>query len=974
MFDADYYAHGCGREYGRTDGWLRAFGTIADRIISDIHPTTVLDAGCAVGLLVESLRRRGVEAYGVDISEYAIQNVHPETRPFCRVGSIDTPFPQKYDLIVTIEVVEHMPREQSELAIANLCQHSDDILFSSSPVDYKEVTHFNVQPPEYWAALFARHGFFRDVDFDASFITPWAARFRRRAEPVHRLVAGYERRLWHLQRDSQANRELNMEQRRALAEKARTIQALEGRVTHLEKRWEHLEGSFGWAVMLKLQNLRAAIAPPYSVRDQAIEATLRGLRRKDGQALGEAWALIKEDLSRRARRLWWSLRLRFAPPAGKTREIAEVRPRPPARPHPAPVDVVVCVHNALNDVQSCLQSVFKHTNQPYTLILVDDGSEAETRDYLLDFAQRYGAILLRNEEARGYTLAANQGMREATADYVILLNSDTIVTEGWLDRMVACAESDPRIGIVGPLSNTASWQSIPEIEVDGDWALNLLPEGVTVDEMGALVAHYSARLYPQMPLLNGFCLLIKRGLMEEIGHFDEEGFGAGYGEEDDYVLRARKAGWEAALADNVYIYHAQSRSYSNERRQQLTQRAAAALHEKHGPHRITQGVAFCRHSPVLEGIRARSKAFLARRALLEDGRARFAGRRPLFVLPITEPGGGANVIIDEALAMREMGVDAQIFNMVSFRASFERAYPRLSVPVIYGAWDDLPTVARDFEAVIASVYFTVERLKPLALLDAPPVLGYYIQGFEPYIYEPGTPKYRQALASYTLLPDLKLFTKTAWTRNEVREHTGEEPALVGASVNVDLFRPRPPQEGAGPERPLRVAAMIRPSTPYREPVLTMELLRQAAREYRRRVEIVLFGADLEDPAFGALPHDFPWTLTGVLTQKQVARLFNEVDLFVDFSSHQAMGLTALEAMACGVAVIVPEYGGATTFARHEQNSLVVDTTSRAACWQALQRLIEDDALRGRLQRAAIHDVAQLFPERSAFDILQNLFG
>jgi glycosyltransferase involved in cell wall biosynthesis len=140
------------------------------------------------------------------------------------------------------------------------------------------------------------------------------------------------------------------------------------------------------------------------------------------------------------------------------------------------------------------------------------------------------------------------------------------------------------------------------------------------------------------------------------------------------------------------------------------------------------------------------------------------------------------------------------------------------------------------------------------------------------------------------------------------------------------------------------------------------------------VEIVLFGADLEDPAFGALPHDFPWTLTGVLTQKQVARLFNEVDIFVDFSSHQAMGLTALEAMACGVAVIVPEYGGATTFARHGENSLVVDTTSRAACWQALHRLIEDDALRSRLQRAAIHDVAQLFPERSAFDILQTLFG
>lgn len=971
---AYYYNRSRSEEYERTDDWLRVFGTIAGRIISDIRPGTVLDVECALGLLVESLRRRGVEAYGVDISEYVIKNIHPEFRPYCWVGSVTEPFPQEYDLIVAIEVLEHMSPEQSVTAVANLCQYSDDILFSSSPVDYKEITHFNVQPPEYWAMLFARHNFFRDVDFDASFITPWAVRFRRMSEPVSRIVSNYERRMWYLLKDSTATRELNLEQRQELAEKEQAIHELQTHVIQMEKRWVHLEGSFGWAVMLQLQNLRVAIAPPYSVRDKVIEGVLRGLRNRDGQAFGQALDLIATDLSRRLRQFWWNLRLRLIPMLGKTVHVPEIKMRPAVRPHPTNVDVIVCVRNALNDVQSCLQSVFKHTNQPYTLILVDDGSAAETCDYLFDFAQRYGAILIRNEESRGYTLAANQGLRESTAEYVVLLNSDTIVTDGWLDRMVACAEYDPQIGVVGPLSNTASWQSIPEIEVDGDWALNLLPEGVTIDEMGALVARYSARLYPKMPLLNGFCLLIKRGLMDDIGHFDEEGFGAGYGEEDDYILRARRAGWEAALADDVYIYHAQSRSYSHERRRQLTQRAAAALHEKHGPHRITQGIAFCRHSRVLEGIRVRSQAFLARRALLEAGHAQFAGRRLLFVLPITKPGGGANVIIDEALAMREMGVDAQLFNMVGFQQSFERAYPRLPLPVIYGNWEDLPRVAQDFEAVIASVYFSVERLALLEDLNTSSVLGYYVQGFEPYIYDQGTEKYQQALNSYTLLPNLRLFTKTAWTQNEVLEHTGVEPALVGVSINIDLFRPRPLQEGSWPERPLRIAAMIRPGTSYREPELTMKILRRAHRKYRGQVELLLFGTELEDASFGALPHDFPWNLAGVLTQRQVARLFNEVDVFVDFSSHQAMGLTALEAMACGVAVIVPECGGATTFAHHEENSLVVDTTSPEACWQALQRLVEDHDFRERLQHAALKDVTMLFPERSAFNILQVLFG
>ncbi|MFN2150176.1 MAG: class I SAM-dependent methyltransferase, partial [Anaerolineales bacterium] len=142
MFDAYYYAHGCGElPYQRNSAWLEMFENIAKRIAQDIQPKTVLDAGCALGFLVEGLRKQNVDAYGVDISEYAIENVHESIKPYCRQGSITEPFPQKYDLIVTIEVLEHMPKDQAEAAVANLCAHTDDVLFSSSPFDYKEPTH-----------------------------------------------------------------------------------------------------------------------------------------------------------------------------------------------------------------------------------------------------------------------------------------------------------------------------------------------------------------------------------------------------------------------------------------------------------------------------------------------------------------------------------------------------------------------------------------------------------------------------------------------------------------------------------------------------------------------------------------------------------------------------------------------------------------------------------------------------------------
>lgn len=201
QFDAHYYATGCGAiPYGRNPEWLALFDLFAAKIASHIEPTTVLDAGCAFGLLVESLRARGMEADGIDISEYALTQAADSIKPFLRQGSIAAPLHRRYDLIVCIEVVEHMPQGEAELAIANFCEHSDDILFSSSPHDFTEATHINVHPVDYWAALFATHGFYRDLDFDAAFIAPWAARFRKISAPKSQIVQTYERHLW-LHRD-----------------------------------------------------------------------------------------------------------------------------------------------------------------------------------------------------------------------------------------------------------------------------------------------------------------------------------------------------------------------------------------------------------------------------------------------------------------------------------------------------------------------------------------------------------------------------------------------------------------------------------------------------------------------------------------------------------------------------------------------------------------------------------------------------
>jgi len=844
-----------------------------------------------------------------------------------------------------------------------------------------------------WFSWFAGQGFYPDPALRPQ-LTGYQTVFLSKspAQSTESLAARYEKILWQLSAENRARRALLNEMRDELSingfdtaelqvrsnEKIRrsqeTIDQLRGEKDDLYRAYMEIYNSESWQMMRRLHRIRHWFIPPGSRREQLMGSFFGGLA-----------VLRSEGFSTVARRAYrqvsWRMhsrlqQKRFQSPAylqSQSFAVPPVAEHLPPGAHTAQIDVIICVHNALEDVKRCLQSVVAHSNQPYRLILVDDGSLDETGDYLAEFARKHECTLLCNETARGYTLAANQGLRAAQGDFCVLLNSDTIVTSGWLDRMAACALSDAKIGVVGPLSNTASWQSIPKISEDGDWATNPLPPNMTVEEMGALVVAGAARLYPEMKFLNGFCLFIRKSVLDQIGLFDEEQFGAGYGEEDDFCLRARAAGWKLALADDVFIFHAQSKSYSTERRQQLYARAGQKLREKHGEQIIQAGVDFNQNDPVLQGIRARSQVLFARQQMIADGKRAFASKRVLFLLPIMVAGGGGNVIISEALAMRKMGVDVRIFNLPEYRPGFEQSYPELEIPVVYATREELPYLCGGYDAVIATINTSVAWLQEIAATQPQVRLGYYVQGFEPLMYTEDSPNYQAALQSYTLVPGAALFCKTAWTQQQVQKHTGATCQIVEPSVDIDLYRPRPPIWLEQTNPPVRIAAMVRASSPYRSPQQTMEVLQKAGWRYGPEVDILLFGIDPKDPEFSKLPIEFAWRATGLLSQRQVARLMNEIDIFVDFSQHQAMGLSALEAMACGAAVIVPQNGGAVEIVREGENGLVVDTRSVAACWQALQRLIDDKSLRRRIRNQALQDICQYYPEQSAYNILKALF-
>lgn len=248
------------------------------------------------------------------------------------------------------------------------------------------------------------------------------------------------------------------------------------------------------------------------------------------------------------------------------------------------LDIIVCIHNALEDVKKCLSSIEKATETPYRLILVNDGSDASTKGYLIDFSSRREYVeVLHSDKATGYTKAANRGLRLSSADYVALLNSDTIVTPEWEKNIIAAGEENPALGILGPLSNSATYQSVPRVkDADGDWATNLPPDNLSIEKIAKEVHSAGQGRIIETPFVNGFCFFIKREVVNKIGHLDELSFPRGYGEENDYCIRAGKAGYKLGIVCSSYVFHALSKSFKKEGRKKLQVSGRQSLRDKHG--------------------------------------------------------------------------------------------------------------------------------------------------------------------------------------------------------------------------------------------------------------------------------------------------------------------------------------------------------------------------------------------------------
>ncbi len=255
------------------------------------------------------------------------------------------------------------------------------------------------------------------------------------------------------------------------------------------------------------------------------------------------------------------------------------------------VDIIIPVYNGYDDIRLCMESIFKYTDlEQNRVLLVNDKSPDERILPLLKSYLRPHVELIDSPVNEGFSASVNKGMESSQND-VILLNSDTIVTKNWVEKLQACAYRNRETGTVTPLSNSATLCSVPVMCQD-----NQVPSNVTIDEYAEIIEYCSMKKYPRITVAVGFCMYIKREVIAQTGLFDAKTFERGYGEENDFCNRAEQYGYQHVMCDDTFIYHKGTVSFLTEEKQRLIEAHDAILRERY-PEQMKKNHLYCVQNP-----------------------------------------------------------------------------------------------------------------------------------------------------------------------------------------------------------------------------------------------------------------------------------------------------------------------------------------------------------------------------------------
>jgi len=586
-------------------------------------------------------------------------------------------------------------------------------------------------------------------------------------------------------------------------------------------------------------------------------------------------------------------------------------------------DIIICVHNSPKFLRWCLHSVFQNSDEIlFNVIIVDDFSDEVTKSLIQEFEKAHPNILvITNKTNLGYVKSANEGIRNSVSENIVMLNSDAIVTKGWLEKFQTALQNDPKIGLISPLSNNAANLSIR------------MHPGFSFVEMNECIEKNSKKIYPDAMTVVGHCLVITRKVIDKIGLFDEV-YSPAYTEETDYHFKAINNGFRAIIADDTFVYHKGEASFENrsklfeEHLKIFLSRYGTQFKKLHADYEKRNELGYLRNQKTL---------------LLNFEKISYKPEYDVvFLLPSLAPGiGGIITVIEIVNRLILSGIRANIayFGKKLIDDGF------LFEPIQYEDSEELIQYPPRTKIIVATEYGTAEPVAKIAELYKM-ISAYFIQDYEGWFNS--SRLLNKVKETYRLI-DNKIVV-SHWLQGLLKEQDNYESAVINVGVShEELYKQEKiPPEIAELKKNCKIIVMSLLNMPNRRGSVYFI---QAAREILDETDDIGFVVthrnsteeliDFENPRFINL-NMVPW--------KKMPEYLSSCDIIVDSSIYHGFGLPGLEGMSCGMAAILTDVD--LDYSEDGVNCILTKPKDIVQIKNAIKKLRDDPELLSKMKRNA----------------------
>lgn len=565
-------------------------------------------------------------------------------------------------------------------------------------------------------------------------------------------------------------------------------------------------------------------------------------------------------------------------------------------------DIIIPIYNSPEWVKMCVYALYKNTPDEYIgkVILMNDNSDELTCNCIRNLEKKYPKIeVYKNENNLGFIKNVNRGMDKTTAEYILLLNTDCLVSKNTIPKLIDHMEKNKKIGLICPISSNAA-----NLSYD-------IPEHYSYMQVNDLFYENFKGMNFDACTVVGNCLMISRECMQKTGYLDEI-YGMGYGDETDYQFKAHEQGFEAKVAIDTYVYHKSEVSFgTSPEKQKRLDHNRAIFFERWGEQYNKKMQEYVKNDPI-EYVKNNLKI----------------DKKPepniLFFLPdIHQKAGGVHVIVD---IVNYLNINGYFANILT-----ERIHEYKEIMIFSPSFmKDIKEVSP--KCIAGTIYPTIFFCETIAKHYNIPCVN-FMQGYEP-CFDNGE---IYSWAELACKNSQNILAISEFLQKKCKENFGKEAKVIPNSINTDLLYNSDKQI----KDKKQVTFVFRDNFAKGDFILSEILKLLTLKNYNFEINVI-YMREIMFPINNNenLKINF---YKGPLNRKEVSNILFKTDIFVDASLMEGFGLMALEAMAAGAVPVMSQSFGVDEYAEDSKNCFIIKEVNNAEKYvEKIEELLKDE--------------------------------